>query len=144
MKKDVILAIGIGFLSGAFIALLAVNLPRILKQASKPKIETIAPPLTPVPTQTVSLPINLEITNPTDESIVGSETIKITGKTAAKSTLVVDTEFDTKITESSSDGTFSLPITLKEGGNNVTTTAYNEKGEETTKTLSVFYTKEKL
>lgn len=143
MKKDFLIAIGIGFVSGAIFALFAVNLPRIIRQTSKPNFETTSS-LTPIPTQLINLPINLEVVEPKDESISELENIKLSGKTAAKSTMVIDTDFDTKITEASSDGTFSLPLTLKEGGNNISITAYDEKGNEISTILTVFYTKEKL
>lgn len=144
MKKDVLVALIIGFSIGALIALLAVRLPALLEKSESSK-ETTAEKVEPTPKVIVGKnEVKLEVTSPTDKSIVTEDKITISGKTDATNTLIMETPDESKILEPDKDGKFSADLTLNEGGNSIYLTAVNDQGEETAKTLTLFYTTEKL
>jgi hypothetical protein len=145
MKKDIIIAVIVGFVLGVGSALLIVNLPSLLtllKRTAPSQLATINPtPTLPTVSNTSSL---LTLESPAPESIATSKNIQITGKTAPGTILVLTTERDNSPYEASESGNFAFPLSLKEGANTAIITAYNESGEAETKTLTIYYTSEKL
>ena len=142
MKRDVVIAVVIGFIVGAGSAVFIVNLPSLIKRGIPSQI-TINNP-TPSPAQMTRNPYLLEITSPQNEDLASSKNITLSGKTNPGATLVLDTEQDNYVKEASSDGNFSFALNLHEGTNKLFITAYNEIGETETKTITVYYTVEKL
>lgn len=142
MKKDVIIASLVGFALGSISALLVVNLPSLLKRSSQSQVTTAN--ITPtIASLSKTIPL-LTIESPIDESIFPSKNIEISGKTTPGTILVLDADLENNVQVASNSGSFSFPTTLKEGANVIVVTAYNENGEGETKTLTVFYTSEKL
>jgi phenylacetate-coenzyme A ligase PaaK-like adenylate-forming protein len=56
---------------------------------------------------------------------------------------MIDSEDDTSIVEASGSGLFSQKLSLNEGANKFIITSYSEKGDSTSKVLTVFYVPEK-
>lgn len=142
MKKDVFFAIVVGFVLGSLTALLAVNLPFLLKSTTQPAVKLSS--VTPTIIQINAPSLLLTIDTPLEESIVTANTINVSGKIALGTILVVDTDSESQVQEASSSGSFSFPAKLGEGANTIIVTAYNGNGESEQKTLTVFYTREKL
>ena len=142
MKKDITIAVVFGFILGVITAIIVVNLPSVIKKSPSSEIAQISPTLIPSPV--VQKVVNLSIEQPVDETIVSTKNIKISGKTGVGNTIVLESDLDIDTKESSTDGSFSFPVTLTEGGNTLLITSYNEKGNSETKILTVFYTSEKL
>lgn len=145
MKKDVFAAIFVGFLLGAGVAIIFINFADFLKKGkdlSKVILSNVTP--TALPLETTSVPQLLEIINPSDESLSNRETIDIIGKTSSRGLVLAISREDSVVKVASDDGTFSMPIKLAEGGNAIVITSYNDKGQEATKTLTLFYTTESL
>ncbi len=142
MKKDVIIASLVGFVLGSVTAILVINLPNIVNKNLQTPITTDS--LTPTPNSISKISPLLSIESPADESIVLTKSVEILGKATEGTLLVLDTELDNNVQVASGSGNFSFPVTLKEGANSYVLTAYNENGEGESKTLTLFYTSEKL
>lgn len=145
MKKDIGIAITVGFILGAFAAIFFINLPSILsmvnRKSSTESTLLISPTQSP---QNAVQSVSIEINSPQNGSLSETKNIKISGKTQASNTVVIETDLDTEAVEASTDGSFLFGINLTEGISNIFLTAYNQFGESDTKSLSVFYTGEKL
>jgi len=142
MKKEVLLAIIIGFALGLVITFGVWKANKALKEAApKQQLpakqaqeeEKVSSP-TPAPAQ-----LSLAITSPEDNSIINKEKVNISGKTSSEATIVITYEEGEKIIETDENGNFSAEITLVGGANEVTVSAYDEEGNEATKTLNLVY-----
>jgi len=142
MKKEVLLAIIIGFGLGLVITFGVWKANKALKEvAQKQELppsqvqeeEKITSP-TPFPTQ-----LSLVITSPEDNSIINKEKINISGKTSSEATVVITYEEGEKVIQTDENGNFSTEITLVGGANEITVSAYDEDGNEVTKTLNLVY-----
>lgn len=142
MKKDVVIAIGIGIIIGIVTAISAVQLPSILSKKQKgPKNEQIlnTTPNLSQPTSSI-----FEITEPSDETISTSPNITIKGKSIPNNLIVVETRLKDTIIQSKQDGTFQAQVKLVEGVNTVAFTQYLESGESEHASIHIFYTSEQL
>lgn len=142
MKRDIIIAVIIGFIAGSIIAITAVNLPNIIKNNSV-KFNT-GGKITPIPTPKLPEIINLEITSPKDQFLSPNKTVEIQGKSKPGSTIFLESDTDNKVKEAGSDGSFTDKLDLIEGINIIRISALDENGEYLTKELTVFYTSEQL
>lgn len=144
MKKDIVIAVIIGFVLGGSMALAAVNLPNILKK-TKPSTITELTSLSPAPSVSIK-PVEIELTieKPKNESISEKKTIEISGKTKPGNIVFIETDIQTKGLEAKEDGSFTEEISLGQGANIIYIASYNEKGVSNSKTITVFYTEEKL
>jgi len=142
MRKDITFAVLVGFVLGALTAIIVVNLPNFFNRPSSTQVSETIPSV--APTIPAHKDVKLTIEQPLDETIASKKSISVIGGTDAGNTVVMETNLDIDVKESSSDGSSPFPVNLAEGGNTFTITAYNEKGQSGTKTLTVFYTSEKL
>ncbi|OGG02987.1 hypothetical protein A2W14_04380 [Candidatus Gottesmanbacteria bacterium RBG_16_37_8] len=143
MKKDVILALVAGFIIGSGIAILAVKLPVMLSTKVAPKEETNKTP--PLPSAVTNLKDSLlTINQPRDQTIFNEDGITLLGKTKPSAAIVVESPLTSNVYEADKNGSFSAKLKLTEGGNPVYITAIDETGESESKTLTFFYSTEKL
>ena len=142
MKKDIVIALIVGLVLGGATAITIVNLPTMIKKPQKPEIGETVP--TAIPTPISSGQLELVINQPVDEAIVSTKSLNVSGKTNGGKTVVLETDLEIETKESSPNGSFSFPVNLTEGTNNILVTAYNENNQSETKTLTIFYTSEKL
>jgi len=140
MRKEVFIAIAIGFFLGLVITFGIWTANKALKETAPKKEETILPKQTteeqlPTPTpQTL-----LVITSPEDNSVSNKEKIEVSGKTTPGATVVILYEEGEKIIEANEGGIFSSEITLVGGSNEITVSTYDDQGNEISKTLTVVY-----
>lgn len=142
MKKDVLVAVGVGFILGTVVALAATNLPQIIKSVKVPDVKQTPSP-TPEITSAAQNP-QFSIDSPKDESIIETKTIDVSGQTKGDQIILVETENDQKVIESETDGNFTTKLNLTEGVNTIYFTVYDKEGLATTKSINVYYTTEKL
>jgi len=142
MRKEVFIAITIGFALGLVITFGIWTASKALKETA-PKKE-VPPQITEEQLPTPTPQALLVITSPEDNSISNKEKIEVSGKTSAGTTVVVLYEEGEKIIEANSEGNFTTEITLIEGSNEITVSAYNKEGNEVSKTLSVVYSTAEL
>jgi len=138
VRKEVLIAIILGFGLGLVITFGVWTANRALKKTVTPSAPTEEVVTTPTPP--ISEEFSLIINSPEDESISKEEKIEVTGKTAPEATLVILYQEGEKIIQADSQGNFSSEITLVGGANQIEITAYNESGNEISKTISVVYT----
>lgn len=143
MKRDVVIAIFIGLILGGIGALLATSLPAIIKQRSLSTDKLLRLSPTPPPTTLTQLP-TLDITQPKDQSISDNKTVDLVGQVKSASFVLLESDTDYKTIQASPDGLIKTQLNLSEGANEIYISAYDDKGEINTKTLTVFYTSEKL
>lgn len=144
MKKDIIIAIVIGFIAGGLAAGSVIYLPAYLR--SRQNISSDIK-ISPTPLQAIEEnKITFDIVSPKDESLFTENKIQFNGIITAKQPrkIIVDTQEESKILESTPDGSFGGELTLLEGVNNIYFTLYNDSGEMETKFITVYYTDEKL
>ena len=134
MRKEIIIAIIIGFGLGLVITFGIWTANRALKEAP-PEEEVPAPveEITPVPT------FSLTINEPQDSSISSEEKITISGTTASEAVVVILYQEGEKILEADQDGNFETEITLAGGANEVKVSAYDSEGNEASQTLTIVY-----
>lgn len=136
MNKDVIVASCIGFGLGLIAAILLWIVPRVLPKLSpqKPHASVVASPQTEG---------SLEITSPKDGEIIKNDTVRVEGKSAIGTKLVIlSTASGEYPTSPKEDGTFSAEIKLTEGATEIMVTTFDENKHTETKTITVFYTTE--
>lgn len=149
MRREVILAIAIGFSIGLLIAagvlLGRKNIRQGIKLFPRKEEVTVSPTpaeitnLSPSPISSIS-PIPLTITFPEDESIVDKDKINLEGKTEPEAIISVIYEEGEALGEADENGEFSFEISLISGANEITVTAYSLEGQEASKTITVVYT----
>lgn len=149
MKKEVFLAIFIGFILGLIITFgiwtankslqkIANNPNGVVADASIPSTPTPSP--LPVENNSVAL----TLTSPEDEFLTNANTLKVTGKTTPQAIVAVLYETGEILTQSDSNGLFSADISLEGGYNVITVTASDQNGNASSQTLTVTYTTSKI
>lgn len=141
MKKErVVLA----FIA-AIIGLLVAGIAFYIYQSSK-TIHISNPTATPsvqTPTEK-DQNIFLNLTNPSDESVISNKVVQVSGNTKPGATVVVLTELDQKIVTPSVKGDFSTTINIDSGENIIEVTAIAPNGEEKTINRTVTFSTEQF
>ncbi len=143
MKKEVFLAISIGFILGLIITFGIWTANKSLKQAAKPTPTPEAMATSPTPSAAPST-LSLNITAPDDETLTNSATITLTGTTAPNADIAVLYEIGQTIIQADQNGKFSFDVPLDGGYNRITVTAYDQNGNTATQKLTVTYTTQKI
>jgi len=140
MRKEVIFAIILGFALGLIITLGIWQANKAIKnqQTQITNEESVLPTQAENTTNKV-VPFSLTIVKPEDESLSSTATIPVSGTTEPGAQVVVIGEKSEEIIEADENGVFSTEISLVSGTNEITVTAYSDKGDEATKTILVVY-----
>lgn len=138
MRKEVLLAIIIGFSLGLIITFGIWTANKAIKQTAPQQQEKITQPEQPTQIPTPAS-IGLQILSPEDNSLVNQEKIEVSGKAGVAGTIAILYENGEKIIDSDSSGNFSAEITLTSGENEITIIAYDESGNEISKTITIIY-----
>jgi len=152
MKKEVFLAVAIGFGLGLVITFGIWTANKSLKDA-----QLAQPTPTPAPTvapqgevgptpisQPTAQNLQLTVSSPEDEALVTKDTVTITGKTAAEAGVVIVSELGEQIVTADTSGNFTADVELEGGYNNLTITAIDTAGNSATQTLTITYTTAKV
>lgn len=134
MKKELLWAIITGFGLGLIITWGIISAKRAVQptEPEKPAQEEVTPtPILP--------PVFLEITSPEDESILNKDEAVLAGKTDPNAILAIFTQEDELIIEADEEGGFEANIKLTEGANNITIHAFDEEGNEASKSMTLVY-----
>lgn len=141
MKKEILIAIAIGFILGLVITFGIWTANKSLQQNTKTQ-KTDVSETQPIVTETLPTEegqIPLIISSPEDNSLVDQEKIEITGKTAAQATIVILYEEGEEVFQADEEGEFSQEITLVGGANEIKITAFDTEGNEANKILNLVY-----
>lgn len=141
MKKEVFLAISIGFALGLIITFGIWTANRSLKNARLAASPTPSPTAIPLSTPTTPVTTNkLTIISPEDESLVNTPQITLTGKTDANTPVAITYEdIKQQIVTSDTSGNFKAVIDLVSGYNTINVTALGN-----TQTIIVTYSTAKI
>lgn len=144
-----VLAITIGFVLGLVITFGIWVANKSLKQSTTTKITPT--PTSPVASLEASLvPTSqvvdnqLSITSPEDESITATNSVTVSGKSFANTPVAILYEDGQMFTTAGSDGKFEVEVPLVGGYNEITATAVDNGGLETTQTITVTYSTAKI
>lgn len=147
MKKEVFLAIGIGFALGLVITFGIWTANKSLRSAGQilpkptPTPEVVVPATaTPSPAAT----LQLTLTAPEDEAVVNTSKITLTGKSAANVSIAILYEGGETFTQTNAAGEFAAEIPLVGGYNVIKATAMDAAGNSAEATLTVTYTTAKI
>lgn len=105
--------------------------------ASQTKVVSINPP-TPTPKSSIFLVVD----KPTDEEVVDTKTITVSGRTTADATVLVSTDNRDEILTPATNGNFSTTVTLDLGGQTITVVAIAPNGEEIKVVRTITYSTE--
>jgi hypothetical protein len=145
MRKEVLVAIIIGFGLGLVITFGIWTANKALKDASTDSMETPAPLEEEIETALIPTPtLELLITSPENNTISEKETIEVVGQTAVKAIISIIYPDGEKLLEADEDGNFSTEISLVGGDNQIKISAFNNEGDEASKTLTVVYSTAKI
>lgn len=149
MKKEVFLAISIGFILGLVITFGIWTANKSLRNlpASRPVSASPTPAsdnTTPPPTDNSSAQIPLTLTSPENEALVENNTLTVSGTSAPQATIAVLYELGEQLTTADPSGKFQADIRLEGGYNRIIVTAFNDQGQQATQNLIVTYTTAKL
>lgn len=135
MRKEVLIAIIIGFGLGLVITFGIWTANKALKETVPTTTPTEEVEVTPTPTPT----LELVITSPENNTISEEEIIEVSGQTVPRAIIAITYPEGEKLLEADEDGSFSTEISLIGGDNLIEISAFNDEGDEATKTLTVVY-----
>jgi len=144
MKKEVFLAIAIGFALGLVITFGIWTANKSLKNLPQAGVSPTPSPTAVSPTPTPPVANALTISAPEDEALTNDNSVTISGQTTANSTVLVVWEQDEQVVQTDTSGNFSLEADLVAGYNVITVYAYDTAGNESSKSLTVTYTTAKI
>lgn len=131
----VFIAIAIGLLVTTLIFFLYQQTKTIPQRV----INTVSNP-TPKPASGVYLAID----TPADEQISDRRSIQVKGKTDPQNLIIVSTNIEDEVVKPTSDGRFSVTITIDAGANVLITRAIAPTGEETIDRRVITFTTEEF
>lgn len=142
MKKEIIIAIVIGFALGLLITFGIWTANKAIKNKPTPTEETeLITPIEPTPTATE---FSLTIISPEDDSLINTNKVELKGSTVANAVIVIAEENGEKIIEADGEGSFATELVLIAGTNEIKITAFNSEGDEVSKTLSLVYSTKEI
>ena len=136
MKKELLIAIVVGFGLGLVIVFGIRTANQAVNKATPSGTQTTAEPSpTYIPTQEFLLTIN----SPEDNSISDKEKVEVSGQTSEGATVAIVFPDGEKIIQADDNGSFIGEITLAGGINQIEIIAYDKNDNEVTKTINVVY-----
>lgn len=145
MKKEVILAITIGFALGLVITFGIWTANRSLKGLpGSAQATPVTVAATPSTTSDQSQSVSLSLSSPADEALVDTNKIEVAGTTQAGATVVILSEDDQQIITADKDGKFSEKVGLIGGFNIIKVIAFDNEGHSTQQSITITYSTAKI
>lgn len=141
MKKESIIAITFGIILGGIVAVLVIIQT---KENQLKNTKTISAKLTPTVTSTSLTTLQpLQISTPSDQAIVNSQSLKISGKTEINSLIIIQSQIK-EVAIKNEKQNFSVDFPLALGENTIKIVAYpkDAKTRPQEKQLKVYYLEE--
>lgn len=141
MKKEKIVLAFIAAIIGLLVAGILFYIYESTKTVSlsKPQIANTTPKDLSSPSK-----IFLTISKPTDESVIETKVVQVSGKTKSDATVIVLTSLDEKVIAPSTDGNFATTVNIDNGQNLMEITAIAKTGEQIKVTRTVTFSTEKF
>lgn len=143
MRKEVLVAILLGFGIGLVVTLGIFTARKALKAGGQP--EGQAESATPQaqaelsPTPAIEKKHSLTVTSPNDGSVTATEKISLAGLTTAGSSVAISGGETDTVVVSDDKGQFSAEITLVGGDNEIRITSFSPAGEKSEAVVTVVY-----
>jgi len=140
MKKEILIAIIIGFVLGLVITFGIWTANKSLKEGTNTQLSQITENktnITPSPQVEEKLPLTL--ISPENNALVNQEKLEIVGKTSPKAVVAIVYEEGEKIIEADEKGDFTMEITLVGGSNKINVSAFDSQGNEASKSLNLVF-----
>ncbi len=138
MNKDAVAAAAVGFTIGLIVAVLLWIGPRFITSRNQQQVN-----LNSDQSSTTAAKITLK--SPGNGEVVKNKLIKVEGTAPINDLIVITSPAQEAITNTAPDGSFTTSITLEEGENTLSVSAYTETGDiHDNHTISVIYTSENL
>ncbi|HUW24089.1 MAG TPA: hypothetical protein VMW04_00510 [Patescibacteria group bacterium] len=138
MKKEVVLAIAIGFGIGLIATFGVYNARKAIEEADQ--IQTpLASSEEDKANNSASGSQILSLASPLDQSIIKEGKTAINGTTSPSSWVIILTEKGEKMIQADKKGNFETEINLISGENEIEVQAINGLGEKASKTITVVY-----
>lgn len=134
MRKEVFIAIGLGFALGLVITFGIWTANRAVRRQQE---AGPAPSPTPLAQEAPTLALSLD--SPEDGSISEEEIIALSGQSAPGTTIVIISEEEEVILTADDEGRFETEVTLAGGANDIEVTAYDNQGNQASRMLTVVY-----
>lgn len=142
MRKEVLLAISIGFLLGLVITFGIYTANKALKEKSQAEKKSTT--TTPLPSPTPHVP-DLKIFEPENNLVVYENEISLSGEADPESIISILAEDDQQtIFQTEKEGTFSAKIKLISGANDIKIVSINLEGKRVEKDLTIVLSREKI
>ena len=141
MKKEILIAIVIGFILGLVITFGIWTANKSLQENNNVSQteESENQPIVTDNSQTTEEKLSLVVVSPLDNSLLDQEKTEIIGKTSPLANIVILFEKGEEIIQADEQGEFKKEITLSGGANEITITAIDQNGNETSKILNLVY-----
>ncbi len=136
MKKEVVLAIVIGFGVGLIATYGVYNAHQALKEASQIQTPQAS---SEEENQALTEGQILSLASPLDQSLTNESKIAVSGTTSPSSWVVILAEKGEKIIQADKKGNFETEVNLISGENEIEIQAISETGEKISKTVTVVY-----
>ena len=150
MKKEVFLAIAIGFVLGLIITFGVWTANNSLKQLSHAPSPT--PLSSPEPQAQAATPtpppatnnLQLTVSAPDPDLLTNSQSLTVKGSTSPNATVAILSESAETTVTADSSGNFSADVSLEGGYNRLTVSAFDKDSHTASLTLVVTYTTSKI
>jgi len=144
MRREVMIAIVLGFVLGLLITG-GIWWTTKSPQTNVPdQSSDVSLTPSPSPTEFLSKEVPLKISEPKDESIVETASVKLKGETLPQAVVVIIYPEGESIVEADDKGDFESTITLKGGANEIKITVYDEKGSKREEIITLVYSTAKI
>jgi hypothetical protein len=90
------------------------------------------------------LSFNLDITNPDDQSLLFNSRLLVSGQTAPNAVVIINREENITEIDADKNGNFSENVTLDNGLNHITITAFNDQGNQKSVSRLVYYSQDQI
>lgn len=138
--KERIVIVFIAIALGLFVTTLIFFIYQQTKILPKETPKSLGKIVTPAPENSILLNID----EPKDESITDRRTIQIKGKTNPENTIIASTNQEDVVANPTSDGQFSISITIDTGVNIILTRVITPNGEEKTDSRIISFSTEEF
>jgi hypothetical protein len=142
MRKEVLIAIAIGFLVGILIAYGVYTANRAVKQTETQTKNSILSSAAPSPITQNEFMLN--INEPENNLVFNTPQATISGQTEPEATVAIISEEQEELITADSQGFFSSSINLISGVNEIKVITIKKTGEQQEKILNLVYSKAEI
>lgn len=100
---------------------------------------TVTSVVTPPVANVASVKLTLTVDSPTDGTLATNNSVTVRGKTKPNVSVVIFTDKDSVAVQSDNSGNFNGSVSLENGINSLTVTAFDDDGTELSSSMDIVY-----